>query len=89
VHIDSPSFNAKAYYEQLITSSSLTNLLKKENELLSGIVLCRAMSSTYSSNFLNIEMRQLDTERQSLVYNHHHELIAATDTISDVSRLCY
>jgi len=33
------------------------------------------------------EMRQLDGERQSLVYNHHHELIDATDTISGVSRL--
>ncbi|TFY54255.1 hypothetical protein EVG20_g9779 [Dentipellis fragilis] len=61
--LDSPAFDAKAYYEQLITTSSLTTLLKKENELLT-------------------EMRQLDSERQSLVYNHHHELIAATDTIS-------
>lgn len=32
------------------------------------------------------EMRELDGERQSLVYNHHHELIDATDTISAVSR---
>ena len=32
-------------------------------------------------------MRQLDSERQSLVYNHHHELIDATDTISAVSML--
>lgn len=31
------------------------------------------------------EIRQLDSERQSLVYNHHHELIAASDTISAVS----
>ncbi|THH13968.1 hypothetical protein EW146_g6319 [Bondarzewia mesenterica] len=61
--LDSPAFDAKAYYEQLITTSSLTTLLKKENELLT-------------------DMRQLDSERQSLVYNHHHELIAATDTIS-------
>lgn len=61
--LDSPAFEAKAYYEQLITTSSLTTLLKKENELLA-------------------DMRQLDSERQSLVYNHHHELIAATDTIS-------
>ena len=30
---------------------------------------------------LFIEIRQLDSERQSLVYNHHHELIAASDTI--------
>lgn len=33
---DSPAFEAKAYYEQLITTSSLTTLLKKENELLAG-----------------------------------------------------
>ncbi|KAH9043455.1 Vps51/Vps67-domain-containing protein [Lactarius hengduanensis] len=65
--LDSPAFDAKAYYDQLITTASLTTLLKKENELLT-------------------EMRQLDGERQSLVYNHHHELIDATDTISAVSR---
>ncbi|KAF8273278.1 Vps51/Vps67-domain-containing protein [Lactarius quietus] len=61
--LDSPAFDAKAYYDQLITTASLPVLLKKENELLT-------------------EMRQLDGERQSLVYNHHHELIDATDTIS-------
>lgn len=33
------------------------------------------------------EIRQLDGERQSLVYNRHHELIAASDTISAVRRL--
>ncbi|PFH53174.1 hypothetical protein AMATHDRAFT_73712 [Amanita thiersii Skay4041] len=62
MNLDSPAFDAKSYYEQLITTSSLQNLLKKENELL-------------------VEIRQLDSERQSLVYNHHHELIAASDTI--------
>ncbi|KAI0303715.1 Vps51/Vps67-domain-containing protein [Multifurca ochricompacta] len=61
--LDSPAFDAKAYYDQLITTASLTTLLKKENELLT-------------------EMKQLEGERQSLVYNHHHELIDATDTIS-------
>ncbi|KAI0833327.1 Vps51/Vps67-domain-containing protein [Trametes gibbosa] len=60
---DSPAFDARAYYEQLITTSSLTTLLKTENDLLT-------------------EIRQLDSERQSLVYNHHHELIAASDTIA-------
>ncbi len=30
------------------------------------------------------EIRQLEGDRQSLVYNHHHELIAASDTISAV-----
>jgi hypothetical protein len=32
------------------------------------------------------EIRELDGERQSLVYNHHHELVSATETIGKVSR---
>ncbi|KAJ6531946.1 Vps51/Vps67-domain-containing protein [Mycena capillaripes] len=63
MNLDSPAFDAKTYYEQLITTASLPALLKRENELL-------------------IEIRELDSERQSLVYNHHHELIAASDTIA-------
>ncbi|KAI0346167.1 hypothetical protein BDW22DRAFT_1303856, partial [Trametopsis cervina] len=63
MNLDSTAFDAKAYYEQLITTSSLPTLLKRENELLT-------------------EIRELDSERQSLVYNHHHELIAASDTIA-------
>ncbi|KAG8991870.1 hypothetical protein FRB94_012205 [Tulasnella sp. JGI-2019a] len=60
--IDSSAFDAKAYYDQLITVSSLPTLLKRDNELVS-------------------EIRQLESDRQALVYNHHHELIAASDTI--------
>ncbi|KAH7911074.1 Vps51/Vps67-domain-containing protein [Hygrophoropsis aurantiaca] len=63
--LDSAAFDAKSYYEQLITTSSLPTLLKRENDLLT-------------------EIRQLDSERQSLVYNHHHELIAASDTIGEM-----
>ncbi|TDL25677.1 hypothetical protein BD410DRAFT_603991 [Rickenella mellea] len=65
MNMDSPAFDARSYYEQLISTSSLLTLLKRENELTS-------------------EIRQLDSERQSLVYNHHHELIAASDTISTI-----
>ncbi|KAJ7067113.1 Vps51/Vps67-domain-containing protein [Mycena amicta] len=63
MNLDSTAFDAKSYYEQLITTASLPGLLKRENELLN-------------------EIRHLDSERQSLVYNHHHELIAASDTIA-------
>ncbi|GJJ08221.1 hypothetical protein Clacol_002430 [Clathrus columnatus] len=35
------------------------------------------------------EIRELDSERQSLVYNHHHELIAASDTITAVCDLIH
>jgi len=34
---------------------------------------------------MTTEIRELDGERQSLVYNHHHELIEASDTIRKVS----
>ncbi|KAF8656260.1 hypothetical protein AX16_002696 [Volvariella volvacea WC 439] len=61
--LDSFTFDARSYYEQLITTSTLPALLKRENDLLT-------------------EIRELDSERQSLVYNHHHELIAASDTIA-------
>ncbi|KZT51998.1 hypothetical protein CALCODRAFT_442242 [Calocera cornea HHB12733] len=37
-------------------------------------------------NELMGEIRTLDAERQSLVYNHHHELIAASDTIKAMKR---
>jgi len=67
MNMDSLAFDAKTYYDQLITTSSLPALLKRENELLA-------------------EIRQLESERQSLVYNHHHELIAASDTISVVKK---
>ncbi|KAF5359768.1 hypothetical protein D9756_003246 [Leucocoprinus leucothites] len=63
MNMDSTAFDAKSYYEQLITTSSLPTLIKRENELIT-------------------EIRELDSERQSLVYNHHHELIAASDTIA-------
>jgi len=61
LNVDSPTFDAKAYFSSL-NSQSLPELLKRENDLLT-------------------EIRELDSERQSLVYNHHHELIEASDTI--------
>ncbi len=36
VCLDSTGFDAKAYYEQLITTSSLPTLLRRENDLLTG-----------------------------------------------------
>ncbi|GAA6058678.1 hypothetical protein JCM10212_003366 [Sporobolomyces blumeae] len=61
--MDSPAtFNPDAYFQSLVSSASLPDLLRKESELVN-------------------EIRELDGERQSLVYNHHHELIEASDTI--------
>ncbi|KAF9509807.1 hypothetical protein BS47DRAFT_1487771 [Hydnum rufescens UP504] len=76
--IDSPAFNAEGYFNQLAITSSLPILLKRENELAEGSVPYPA-TKMGSEKFT--EIRQLNGERQSLVYNHHHELIAASDTI--------
>ncbi|KAG5342260.1 hypothetical protein C0989_004104 [Termitomyces sp. Mn162] len=80
MNLDSTAFDAKSYYEQLITTSSLQSLLKRENELLSGSSFFELM--WFVLTLIPSEIRELDSERQSLVYNHHHELIAASDTIA-------
>ncbi|KAJ8521901.1 hypothetical protein ONZ45_g1474 [Pleurotus djamor] len=82
MNLDSSAFDAKAYYDQLIATSSLQGLLRRENELLSGIIVFTSFINVSQATAL--EIRELDSERQSLVYNHHHELIAASDTIAAV-----
>ena len=62
--VDSPAFDAKAYYEQLITTSSLTTLLKRESELLSGM-LCRSRSDHSLSPFLDVDL--LTFRRDSII----------------------
>lgn len=41
---DSAAFDAKTYYDQLITTSSLPALLKRENELLTGMTVFDSIS---------------------------------------------
>jgi len=48
--VDSPAFDAKAYYDQLITTSSLATLLKRESELLSGMSRLSYPPPTFSGN---------------------------------------
>ncbi|KAG1798158.1 uncharacterized protein HD556DRAFT_1353463 [Suillus plorans] len=43
--LDSAAFDAKSYYEQLITASSLSALLKRENDLLTGSDTIAAMKT--------------------------------------------
>ncbi len=80
--LDSPAFDAKTYYEQMITVSSLQVLLKRDNDLVSGPCLFILRYEQFIQK--NAEIRQLESDRQALVYNHHHELIAASDTIRAV-----
>lgn len=49
------------------------------------IVKEESLQNTLSvANKLIAEVRELDGERQSLVYNHHHELVEASATIGKV-----
>jgi hypothetical protein len=83
--IDSPAFDANSYYSQLLATSTLSTLLKQHNTILEG-AFDGCLGFTHSSHIFLSEIRQLGGERQSLVYNHHHELIAASDTIRVVCR---
>lgn len=88
---DSTAFNPDIYFEHLANNASLPELLKRENELLTGQSDCSiaaklAPNQAVADTLLrDAEIRELDGERQSLVYNHHHELIEASDTIRKVS----
>ncbi|WRT70840.1 uncharacterized protein IL334_007839 [Kwoniella shivajii] len=64
--IDSPSFSPTAYYEDLVSKSTLKGLMEK-------------------STSLNADIGNLEGSRHSLVYNHHHQLFAAGDTISHLN----
>ncbi|KAK1923174.1 Vps51/Vps67-domain-containing protein [Papiliotrema laurentii] len=61
--IDSPLFNADAYYEDLVAKASLSDLMKTASKLATDV-------------------GNLQGSRHALVYNHHHQLFAAGDTIS-------
>ncbi|ORX40823.1 Vps51/Vps67-domain-containing protein [Kockovaella imperatae] len=64
--IDSSSFNASKYYENLITTASLADLIK-------------------TANTLSADVGNLQGSRHALVYNHHHQLFAAGDTIAQLN----
>ncbi|WWC72711.1 uncharacterized protein I206_106675 [Kwoniella pini CBS 10737] len=64
--IDSTSFNASAYYEELISKSNLKELMETASKL-------------------NGDIGNLEGSRHSLVYNHHHQLFSAGDTISKLN----
>ncbi|KAL9939932.1 hypothetical protein V8E36_000637 [Tilletia maclaganii] len=48
------------------------------NSLISTLSLAELLKKSAE---LLTEIRELDGEKQSLVYNHHHELVAASETI--------
>ncbi|EGG17618.1 hypothetical protein DFA_08614 [Cavenderia fasciculata] len=62
LNIDSPSFDLKQYFEHTIKTSTLPQLVSKDNELVS-------------------EIRTLDGDMKTLVYDNYTKFINATDII--------
>ncbi|BGO99124.1 hypothetical protein JCM10021v2_002795 [Rhodotorula toruloides] len=84
--LDSPaSFDANNYFQTLASTASLPELLKRETDLINGQSFAHSLLSICGLSLICmhclVEIRELDGERQSLVYNHHGELISASDTI--------
>lgn len=68
-----------------IPSSSDTNAGSKID--LQSLLRSNSLSVLLAKESeLIVQIRELDGERQSLVYNHHHELVAASDTIRNMKQ---
>jgi hypothetical protein len=76
-YTDSPNFSAQQYYQHLVASASLPQLLEKTTSLSSGE---QTMLTPLTSDIGNLK-----SARHSLVYNHHHELFSAGDTIAHLN----
>ncbi|KAJ9127173.1 hypothetical protein QFC24_001410 [Naganishia onofrii] len=67
---DSPAFSPQKYYQHLITTASLPQLLKE-------------------STSLSTDVKDLNSSRHALVYNHHHQAIVNSlqERFDEISKL--
>ncbi|KAM9975834.1 hypothetical protein ACTFIW_013226 [Dictyostelium discoideum] len=62
LNIDGPSFNLNSYFDSIVKSSTLNQLIQKDNQMVS-------------------EIRTLDGDMKTLVYDNYTKFINATDII--------
>lgn len=79
-----PRFDAASYFEQLTKTKALTDLMLTDRELKKG-ALCSA--ACRSRHLPSQEVRKLDSNLKTLVYNNYSKFISATETIKKVLRL--
>ncbi|KAF2272409.1 uncharacterized protein EI97DRAFT_208676 [Westerdykella ornata] len=79
--LDSETFDAEAYVNTILATRGLSEVLKTEADLLSRTytILC----NLFWRIIINCrpEIRNLDSDRKSLVYDNYSKLLAATSTI--------
>jgi hypothetical protein len=73
--LDRENFDGKEYVDKLVKERNLATLIVLENDLVQG---------TPIHSVINVDIRNLDGERKSLVYDNYNKLIAATETIRKV-----
>lgn len=77
-HVIGTSHEASRAQERLSIDSPYFDVDAYFHKLVGNSSLKSLLST---ANELMSEIRELDGERQSLVYNHHHELVEASETI--------
>lgn len=75
--LDKADFDGKDYVDKLVRERNLSTLMLMENELVQGLTL--------AAYCLTEDIRNLDGERKSLVYDNYNKLISATETIRKVA----
>lgn len=76
--LDASEFNAEGFVEDLLAREGLNGVLKVEADLLSRAFFLRAPTPAAESC---LEIRNLDSDRKSLVYDNYSKLLSATSTI--------
>jgi hypothetical protein len=79
--LDAADFNAEAFVEGLLAKEGLKGVLKVEADLVSRMFsLCTFVETMWNAN-AGTEIRNLDSDRKSLVYDNYSKLLSATSTI--------
>jgi hypothetical protein len=85
--IDDPTFDAVKYFAKLVKEQPLNGLIKSDNVIMSGMYTCvlKAEETMTHLNLFLVEMREIDGDMKTLVYENYSKFISATDTIRKVS----
>ena len=76
--LDKEDFDGKDYIDKIVRERNLSALIMMENDLVQG-------RYPFFWMLMIKDIRNLEGERKSLVYDNYNKLIAATETIRKVS----
>lgn len=71
---DSPAFSPDKYYQHLISTASLPQLLRESTTLSTGQSAVHETSVEITDRSPSPDVKDLNSSRHALVYNHHHQV---------------